>query len=67
MQNESLNLYFTVTDKASTVLALIGDKTRILDKETQELAQSYEALKKANEPLIRQQAELEKQLDSAKR
>ena len=67
MPKEGLNVYFTITDGGSATLASISDKTKALDKETQALAQSYEALKKANEPLIRQQAELEKQLDSAKR
>lgn len=67
MPNEGLNIYFTITDKASPVLANLGDKTKALDKETQQLSQSYVALRKANEPLIKQQAELEKKLIAAKK
>ena len=40
-------------------MSSIRVKTKALDKDTQTLAQSYAALKKANEPLIRKQAELE--------
>lgn len=67
MPKEGLNIYFTITDGASVTLAKIGEKTKSLDKETQQLAQSYESLRRANEPLIKKQAELERQLDSAKK
>lgn len=67
MPKEGLSIYFTVEDGASPVLARIGDKTKALDKETQQLAQSYKALQKANEPLLKQQAELEKKLLAAKK
>ena len=66
MPKESLNIYLTVKDGASPVLSRIGDTTEALTKETQELAQTYEALKKANDPLIKRQAELEKKLKAAK-
>lgn len=66
MPKNGLNIYFTITDGGSATLAGISDKTKALEKDTQALAQSYAALKKANEPLIRQQAELERQLNAAK-
>lgn len=37
MPEASMSVYFTVIDGGSTVLARIGDKTRALDKETQQL------------------------------
>lgn len=67
MPKDSLNIYFTITDKGSITLSKIGDQTKALDKETQQLVQSYSALQKANEPLTRRQAELERQLISAKK
>lgn len=66
MPNEGLSIYFTITDKASPTLASIGDKTKALDKETQQLAQSYAALQKANEGLMKKQTELQKALKAAK-
>lgn len=66
MPKESLNVYLTITDKASPSLASIGDKVKALDKETQQLEQTFEALRKANEPLIKRQVELEKKLADAK-
>ena len=66
MPNEGLSIYFTITDKASPTLASIGDKTKALDKETQALAQSYAALQKANEGLIKKQTELDLALKKAR-
>lgn len=66
MPKDGISIYFTITDKASPTLASIGDKTKALDKETQQLAQSYEALQKANESLTKRQAELQKALQKAK-
>lgn len=67
MPKDSINVYFTITDNGSKVLASITDKTKALDKETQRLAQTNQALKKANEPLLKSQVELEKQLSLAAR
>lgn len=63
---KSTKIYFAITDKASPALATIGDKTKALNKETQELAQSYAAMQKANESLIKRQTELQAALKSAK-
>lgn len=62
MPKESLNIYLTATDGMSPVLASITDKTRALDKESQELQQTYEALQRANKGLIAQKTELQKKL-----
>lgn len=62
MPNESLSVYLTAVDGMSPVFASITDKTRALDKESQELAQTYEALQKANKGLIAQKTELQKKL-----
>lgn len=62
MPKESLNIYLTATDQISPVLASITDKTRALDKESQELQQTYEALQKANRGLIDRKTELQKKL-----
>lgn len=62
MPNESLNIYLTAVDKASPVLASITDKTKALDKESQELQQTFEALQKANKGLIERKTELQKKL-----
>lgn len=62
MPNGSLNVYLTAVDKVSPVLASITDKTRALDKGSQELQQTYEALQKANKGLIAQKTELQKKL-----
>lgn len=62
MPNESLNIYLTAVDKASPVLASITDKTKALDKESQQLQQTYEALQKANRSLIERKTELQRKL-----
>ena len=62
MPKESLSVYLTAVDGMSPVLASITDKTKALDKESQELAQTYETLQKANKGLIAQKTELQKQL-----
>ena len=66
MPSESLSIYFTIKDGASVALASITDKTKSLDKENQQLRQSYAALQKANEGLIRRQTELKKELQTAR-
>lgn len=62
MPKESLSVYLTAVDGLSPVLASVTDKTRALDKESQELQQTYEALQKANKGLIAQKTELQKKL-----
>lgn len=67
MPKEGISIYFTIQDGASQVLATIGDKTKALDKETQQLAQSQAALQKSNEPLIQKQQELRVRLEEVSR
>lgn len=62
MPKESLSVYLTAVDGISPVFASITDKTRALDKESQELVQTYDALQKANKGLIAQKTELQKRL-----
>lgn len=62
MPKESLSVYLTAVDNMSPALASIMDKTKALDKESQELQQTYNALQKANEGLIRRKTELERTL-----
>lgn len=62
MPNGSLNIYLAAVDGMSPVLASITDKTKALDKESQELAQTYEALQKADKSLIERKTELQKKL-----
>lgn len=62
MPKEGLNVYLTAVDGMSPVFASITDKTRALDKESQELVQTYEALQKANKGLIAHKTELQKKL-----
>lgn len=66
MPKDSLNIYFAIRDGASPTLSVIADKTRALDKETQELEQSYQALQKANAGLIQRQTQLKKELSQAR-
>ena len=67
MPKEGISLYFTIQDGASNVLTSIGDKTKALDKETQELAQAYESLQSANKPLLERQKELQASLEMLKK
>lgn len=62
MPKESLSVYLTAVDKMSPVLASITDKTKALDKESQELQQTFETLQKANKGLIERKTELQKKL-----
>lgn len=62
MPKESLNIYLTAVDGMSPVLASITDKTKALDKESQQLEQTYEALQQANSGLIERKTALQKQL-----
>ncbi len=65
MPREGISVYISVKDGASQVLATIGDKTKALDKETQQLAQSQESLRKSNEPLIQKQQALKIALEKS--
>ena len=62
MPKDSLSVYLTAVDKMSPVLASITDKTKALDKESQELQQTFDALQKANKGLIERKTELQKKL-----
>lgn len=62
MPKESLSVYLTAVDGISPVFASITDKTKALDKESQELQRTYEALQKANKGLIEQKVNLGKEL-----
>lgn len=62
MPKESINVYLTAVDGVSPVFASIADKTKALDKESQQLKQTYEALQKANAQLIQQKTALQKEL-----
>ena len=64
MPKESLSVYLSAVDGMSPVLVSITDKTKALDKESQELVQSFVALQKANEGLIKKKTELQKQLNA---
>lgn len=63
---KSTNIYFAITDKGTPTLASISDKTKALDKETQDLTNRYAAMKKGNETLIKRQTELQAALKSAR-
>lgn len=58
MPKEGISIYFSIEDGGTAVLKALGDQTKALDKETQNLARNASALAKANEPLIRRQNEL---------
>ena len=62
MPKDSLNIYLTATDKMSPTLASITDKVKALDKESQELQDTFDALQKANKTLIERKTELQHQL-----
>ena len=62
MPKEGLSVYLTAVDGMSPVLASITDKTKALDKESQELQETYVALQQANKGLIAQKTELQKKL-----
>lgn len=62
MPKESLSVYLTAVDGISSVMTSIADKTKALDKESQELQQTYEALQKANKTLVDRQIDLRAEL-----
>ena len=65
MPKESLSVYLAAVDGISPVLSSVMDKTRALDKESQELQQTYVALQKASKTLIDRKVELQKALKDA--
>lgn len=65
MPKESISLYFTIEDGGSKTLTTLGNKTKALDKETQQLAQHLKALESANKPLISRQQELKSALETS--
>lgn len=64
MPKDSLTVYLTAVDQMSPVVASITDKTKALDKESQQLAETYEALQKANKSLIERKTALKTELES---
>lgn len=62
MPKESLSVYLTAVDGMSSVMTSIADKTKALDKESQELQQTFVALQKANKDLIARKTELQSEL-----
>lgn len=65
MPKEGISIIFTMKDGASQVLSSIHDKTKALDKETQQLAQSTAAMEKATKGLYTVQGKLKTELDAA--
>lgn len=64
MPKDSLTVYLTAVDQMSPALSAITDKTKALDKESQQLAETYEALQKANKSLIERKTALKTELES---
>lgn len=59
MPKDSLSLYISIQSGSSErTLTSLADKTRVLDKETQELKQTTEEFAKANRSLIAEQTRL---------
>ena len=67
MPKDSLNIYMTIQDGMSPALASITDKTKALDKETQQLQQTTNAMTKANQSLLEKQTRLQSEYDSSKK
>lgn len=62
MPKDSLNVYLTIQDGMSPVLASITDKTKALNKESQLLQATYKSLQEANKSLIERKVELQNKL-----
>ena len=45
---ESMNVYFSIIDNGSPTLTKLTDKTKALNKETQQRQQSFHAMNKSN-------------------
>lgn len=67
MPKDSLNIYMTIQDGMSPALASITDKTKALDKETQQLQQTTNAMTKASQSLLEKQTRLQSEYDSSKK
>lgn len=67
MPKDSLNIYMTIKDGMSPALASITDKTKALDKETQQLQQTTNAMTKASQSLLEKQTGLQSEYDSSKK
>lgn len=67
MPSDGISIVFSIRDGGSKVLKTLGDNTKSLDKETQQLTQTYAAMKKANDPLIKAQADLKSRLEIVKK
>ena len=61
------SIYITAKDGVSQVISVIGDKTKALDKETQELAQKTEILNQVSKDLLVTQVKLRADLSDAKK
>lgn len=59
---ESMNVYFSIIDNGSPTLTKLTDKTKALNKETQQLEQSFQAMTKANGELIKKKTALQGEL-----
>lgn len=64
MPKEGISIYFTIKDGASQVLSTLQDKTKALDKETQELAQTMVSFERAQKGLVTTQTKLKNELAS---
>ena len=68
MPNESVNLYLFVQSGGSErALTSLTDKTKALDKETQQLQQATERLTSANKPLREQQTKLQSDMKASQK
>ena len=68
MPNESMSLYITVNSGSSErTLVTLADKTKALDKETQQLQQTTEGYAKANRALLTEQTRLQSELKSSQK
>ena len=64
---EAINIYFSIQDDATSVLKAIGNQTKALDKETQELEQTYEVWSKSTQTAREQQIKLQNELKEQKK
>ena len=65
MPEGGVSVYFTIQDGASAALKSIGDKTKALDKETQQLTQATAALAASNKSLLESQSKLQAELTAS--
>lgn len=68
MPKDSLSLYIDIQSGSSVrTLNSLADKTRALDKETQELNQTTEAFAKANSSLMKEQTRLQSEMKASQK